>query len=138
MVDENSILLRIDHLKSYLDFLKEIKTKNEEEYLTNPYIYGSSERFLHLALECVINIGNHLVADLRLRKPQDNKDIFIILHEEEIISSSLKQKLVKMAGFRNLLVHGYTTINRKLIYGIIQNNLDDFVEFVKQIANYLD
>jgi len=86
----------------------------------------------------VIDIGNHLVADLRLRKPQDNKDIFIILHEEEIISSSLKQKLVKMAGFRNLLVHGYTTINRKLIYGIIQNNLDDFVEFVKQIANYLD
>ena len=39
-----------------------------------------------------------------------------------------------MAKFRNLLVHLYWDVNDKKIYEILQSELDDFNEFIKQIS----
>lgn len=39
-----------------------------------------------------------------------------------------------MAKFRNLLVHFYWNVNDEEIYKIIQTELDDFSEFIRQIS----
>jgi uncharacterized protein YutE (UPF0331/DUF86 family) len=116
MTDKNSVFLRIDHAREYLKILSDIKTKSKIEFLKNPYIYGTAERFLHLSIECMLDIGNHIIADLRLEKPEDNKDIFRILIENKILKNCDCDIMIKIAGFRNILVHDYTKLNRELIY----------------------
>jgi uncharacterized protein YutE (UPF0331/DUF86 family) len=98
MVDKNVVLFRVDYLREYLKFLNDVKQKSSDEYLSNPYIYGSAERFLHLAIESAIDIGNHIIADQMFRKPEDNRDIFRILNEKGILDKDLSQ-------YRNLLLH---------------------------------
>jgi len=39
-----------------------------------------------------------------------------------------------MAKFRNLLVHLYWKIEEEKVYELIQSELDDFNEFIEQIA----
>lgn len=48
--------------------------------------------------------------------------------------NKLKENLVNMAAFRNLLVHDYVRIDRGMVYKIITENLDDFRYFMKEIV----
>ena len=137
MVDKNVVLSRVDYLREYLKFLNGVKQKSSDEYLGNPYIYGSAERFLHLAIESTIDIGNHIIAGQMFRKPEDNRDIFRILNEEGVLDKELSGKLCGMAGFRNILVHGYTKLNREMVYSILQNNLIELEKFITIIVHYI-
>ena len=46
------------------------------------------------------------------------------------------QKLKKMKGFRNVLVHKYAEIDDELVYEHLKK-LGDFIEFRKQIVSFL-
>ena len=35
-----------------------------EGFVHDPEHYGSAERFLHLAIESILDMGNHIIADL--------------------------------------------------------------------------
>lgn len=137
MVKREVVLSRIDKLKEYLKYLSYVRNYTKEQYLNDPMIYASTERFLHLAIECVIDIGNHVISDMRYRKPESNKDIFRVLFENNVIEEILKDNLSNMAGFRNILVHDYLKLDRAIVYDIVLNNLKDIEQFVKIIVEYI-
>ncbi|MBC2581686.1 type VII toxin-antitoxin system HepT family RNase toxin [Clostridium sp. DJ247] len=137
MVKRDVIISRVNKLNEYINILKSIKKYDKETYISDPLLYGSSERFLHLSIECVLDIGNHVIADIRYRKPENNKDIFLVLYENKIIDEKLKNNLCNMASFRNILVHDYMKLDRGLVYEIINNNLKDIEEFVNVIIEYI-
>ena len=45
---------------------------------------------------------------------------------------------MKMAGFRNVLIHEYRDILLEKVYEILQNRLGDFYDFARSILDYLD
>jgi uncharacterized protein YutE (UPF0331/DUF86 family) len=137
MVKREVVLSRIDKLKEYLKYLSYVKNYTKENYIDDPMIYGSTERFLHLSIECVIDIGNHVISDMRYRKPESNKDIFLVLYENKIIEEKLKDNLSNMAGFRNILVHDYLRLDRAIVYDIVLNNLKDIEKFIRIIVEYV-
>lgn len=138
MVSSNILISKINNLKEYIDYLSGITNYSKDEYIASPMIYASFERFLHLSIECVLDIGNHIISDLRYRKPESNRDIFEVLYENNIISLELKEKLIKMADFRNILVHDYMKLDREIVYTVINNNLGDIEEFIKIIADFIN
>lgn len=137
MVRREVIIARIDKLNEYLSHLKGVSKYSSSEYTSSPLIYGSTERFLHLAIECVIDIGNHIISDMNFRKPENNKEIFEILHENKIIDGNLLQNLSRMAQFRNILVHDYIKLDREIVYSIVLNNLTDLESFIKAVGKYI-
>lgn len=137
MVKREVVISRINKLNEYIDILKTIRKHNKETYINDPLIYGSAERFLHLSIECVLDIGNHVISDMRYRKPENNKDIFLVLYENNILHEKIKKNLCNMAGFRNILVHDYMKLDRGVVYDIINSNLKDIEEFVKIIIQYV-
>lgn len=76
MVDKNLIMIKIDKIKEYLGYLQAVRKHSLAEFRNDPQIFGSAERFLHLAIECAIDIGNHIISDLHLQKPGSNREIF--------------------------------------------------------------
>lgn len=137
MANREVVIFIIDKLKGYLEFLEDVKKYSKEEYIKNPLIYGTSERSLHLVIECVMDIANHLIVDLRFRKPESNKDIFYILYENDIIDRKVKESLCNIVSFRNILIYDYLKLDREIIYDIILNNLDDIVAFLNIIKDYI-
>lgn len=63
--------------------------------------------------------------------------MFVALAEVGIIPSDFAQKLVGMAGFRNILVHMYLQVDLRMLYAFMQHNLEDFELFAKYISDYL-
>ena len=127
MVDRFVVDARIAKIREYVALLRKIYRQNEEKaFLKDPLVYGNAERYLQLAIQCVLDISNHIVADLRLNLPADNRELFEMLAEHKVLSKSLSARLTSMAGFRNILVHEYLEIDRKRVFGALKNDLGDF------------
>lgn len=137
MVDKNLIMIKIDKIKEYLGYLQAVRKHSLAEFRNDPQIFGSAERFLHLAIECAIDIGNHIISDLHLQKPGSNREIFEILNENKLIGDDLRNSLCKMAQFRNILVHDYLKIDREIVFNILQHNLSDLEQFVTEVIKSL-
>jgi len=56
------------------------------------------------------------------------------LEKAEIITVDLSKKMQAMAGFRNIAIHDYSSVNIDVIVDIIENRLTDLRDFT-QIAN---
>lgn len=137
MVDARILEKKISSLREYLKRASFFKKYNREEFSARPELYDLAERYLHLAAECVIDIGNHIISDLEMRSPEGYRDIFAILSENKIIDDKLSSKLQEWAGYRNILVHNYLKIDHGLSHGIINNDLKYLNQFIKKILRFL-
>jgi len=138
LIDRERIVARLEMLKEYLDILKECSNENFERLKKDKIFKGAVERYFQLAVECVIDIGEILISNLKLRKPEDARDVIDILGESGIIPDDFAYKLGPITGFRNILVHNYIRVNQELVYKFLKENLTDFDHFAKYITQYLD
>ena len=59
------------------------------------------------------------------------------LAQQGIVSEELGEKLARMAGYRNRLVHLYHQVTVEELYHIITDNLDDFRAFSDSIQKFV-
>ena len=138
MIEKEIIESRLHKLSYYLRILNDLRKIKAEKFINDPKIYGSAERFLHLAIECTLDIGNHIISFKQFRRPNDYREIFTILGEQKILPKELVSELEKMAQFRNRLVHVYWNLNHKFVHKILQTSLKDFDEFAKYIVDFVE
>lgn len=131
-MDKERILVKIDRLDRYLNELHDIMPENYEAYQKIEK-KRACERLLQVSIESVLDICAQIVIELRLGLPSEEDDIFEKLEQAKIISSSTRETLKRMRGFRNILVHEYGHIDDRLVYGILKNNIEDFSSIRKEI-----
>lgn len=95
------------------------------------------ERTLQIAIQAALDAASHIVADERLGEPSTYRQLFELLEKADYISLELSTELEKMAGFRNVLVHGYDSVDLAIVKDIVENRLDDLEQFAKLIRDRL-
>jgi uncharacterized protein YutE (UPF0331/DUF86 family) len=104
---------------------------DESAFVKDPLIYGNAERYLQLSIQAVLDISNHIVADMNWGLPASSTDLFDVLATHKVLSAPLSKKLTSMAGFRNVLVHEYLAIDRRRVYQALRDDLRDFERVVR-------
>ena len=138
MVDRYVVQARIAKIREYVALLRRIRSMTDERrFVSDPLTYGNAERYLQLAIQSVLDISNHIVADLGLGLPADSKELFVLLAKRRIVSARFAKKLTSMAGFRNLLVHEYLEIDRHRVYQVLRDELRDFEAFIRAVSKLL-
>jgi uncharacterized protein YutE (UPF0331/DUF86 family) len=137
MIRPEVLRKRLNKLDEYLSILRTLQKYTLDDFIGDPEHYGSAERFLHLAIEAVTDMGNHVVAELELGIVDWYSDIPKILARKGYLTPVLEEKWIQMIGFRNALVHDYTDIDRKVVYDILQNEVVDLEELKKVFAQFL-
>lgn len=128
---------RLNKLDEYLAILRGLQKYSFDEFIADPQRYGSVERFLHLAIEAINDMGNHVVAELDLGEVNWYSDILALLARADHIDDSLQEKWIRMIGFRNTLVHEYIEIDRKIVHDVLRNSLGDLEELRRTFAQFL-
>ena len=138
MLNHEVIESKLRFLREYLNDLKEYESISLNDYQTNKKDQRFVERTLHLACECCLDIAAHIISRKGFREPKDNKDFFGVLFENNIISVPVREAMVKMAKFRNIVVHDYARIEPGIIIGILKKDIGDFKQFAREVINYID
>ena len=129
---------RISKAYEYLEILKKIKKEYSKEiFVKDPLIYGSTERFLQLTIEALIDIGNHIVSDQNLGQVNFYSDIPELLYQNNYIKKDLKEIFIQIIGFRNILVHDYLNIDLSIVYSVLNEKLDDLFSILKEYSKFL-
>ena len=87
------------------------------------------EHTLQLAIQAALDAASHIVSDERLGEPRTNRELFTLLARAGWIDAALAAKLGSMAGFRNILVHGYDTVDLAIVEDAVAHHLDDLLAF---------
>ena len=132
--DRDTVQNRLLRLKEHMDILRSLQSYKIDEFKNDPKIYGSVEHFLQVSIECCIDIGNHLISRMSLRRPDGYSDVFRILGETGVIPEDFTRRLEEKAKFRNRIVHVYWDIDLEEVYKILQEDLGDFEKFSKYIS----
>ncbi len=91
------------------------------------------ERFveytLQIAVQAALDVASHIVSDERLGEPTSNKALFDLLARSGWVDARLAPRLRDMAGFRNVLVHGYAEVSLAVVADVLEHHLDDLLDF---------
>ncbi|HUW64384.1 MAG TPA: DUF86 domain-containing protein [Spirochaetia bacterium] len=138
MVDKEFLAERLKLLTGYISDLEEEAGVRLDDLKDDKRIRRYVERTLHLTVEACLDIGNHLIADMGLREPENYKDIMVILTEAGYLPKEKLQQFKDMAGFRNVIVHDYARIDPVILYGILKTDLLFFRLFAGMVKkNFL-
>lgn len=88
------------------------------------------EHTLQIAIQAALDAASHVVSDERLGEPVSYRELFDLLEKADYIPADLARELEKMAGFRNVLVHGYDDVDVAIVRDIVDNRLSDLLRFV--------
>ena len=129
---------RIAYIEDSVRSLERFKGVSFEEFSGNRDNFRIAFYDLHRALEAVMDIGSHILSRIPGARPTSYKDISKILGRHGIIPQDFaSNQLMKMAGYRNRMVHFYSEISEMELHQIIQEELQDFNVFCTHITAVL-
>lgn len=128
---------KISAVQKYVAVLRSFRVTGSRELEENLERRGAVERYLYLVAQTSIDIAEQIISLRGFRKPATLAEAFEILSEQEILSGELSSRLVRMAGFRNILAHDYEKVDYMRVFEILEHGLYDIEEFVKAVQAYL-
>ena len=138
VVDREGIEARLRRLEDCVSELRRIRPATLEAYAHDRGLRDRCERNLQVAIQCALDAGNHIIAEEILTSPEDQADILRILASEGILPQELAERILPMAGFRNILVHEYLRLDHIKVFETLTRGLDDLEEFARHIQSWLD
>jgi uncharacterized protein YutE (UPF0331/DUF86 family) len=138
MVNHEKIRNKLRAVKICLEKLEELKKISENEFLADYKLTDTARHNLQIAVEAMLDIANHIIARHSFEIPKRNADSFIILCKHGILNKEMQATYVAMARFRNRIVHMYDDVDNREVYRILQEHLNDYYSFVRDIVRYME
>ena len=136
-MDLTPIVARLSAIGNSVNALKDIREASLDEFLEDPALAPSSERYIQVAIQAALDIGVIVLTEEGVKTPDEYRDIFPRLGDIGVLPPEFAQKLVGMAKFRNVLVHLYLQVDPEKVYHYLQHDLGDLERFAQYIGEYL-
>jgi uncharacterized protein YutE (UPF0331/DUF86 family) len=91
------------------------------------------EHTIQIAVQAALDVASHVVSDERLGEPRTNRELFDLMERHGWLASALAEVLRRMAGFRNVLVHGYEDVDLAVVRDVLEHRLDDLLAYVAAV-----
>ncbi|NWF98883.1 MAG: DUF86 domain-containing protein [Nitrospirae bacterium] len=137
-LDINKIEKSLSVIQEFLIELRKLSDLSIEEFLADKRNPSSAESYLRRSLEAIFDISRHILAKTYGFKEIEYKNIARQLGEKGIIEKEYSKTLMKMAGYRNRMVHLYHEISSEEIYNILKYHLSDIERFISDIVLFIE
>ena len=128
MTDPELLAKRLAQIETCVRELRELA--RPEEIGTDVREARFVEHTLQIAIQAALDVASHIVSDGHLGEPRTNRELFDLLEKAKWIDMELAAALRNMAGFRNILVHGYDTVDLGIVRDVVEQHLDELLAFV--------
>lgn len=126
----------MNELSERLARLWPLAHKARAEFDADAYLCDIVERNLEVAAQCCLDICQRIIALEGGRKAVDYHDAIVRMGEMGVLLPDFAQRLAPLAGFRNILVHGYLVIDWDQVYRSLQR-LAELEQFSDQVRAWL-
>lgn len=134
MENKAVIINKLESIERCINRIKEEyeeNPKNLDDYRRNDAIVLNLQR----ACENATDIAMYIISTRKLGIPQTKKEAFDLLKKASLISDELCKNMKGMIGFRNIAIHEYKQIDEEILQDVIENHLQDLIDFARQMLN---
>ena len=137
---EIDVLIIRRHLAALRESLQVLAARSDvtlEELNADTELLWVVERGLQLCAQNALDIATHIAAS-RGRDVPDYASAIDELGRLGVLDREFVQEFRNVAGFRNVLVHGYLDVDLDVLHTLLHERLGDFESFAARIETYLD
>ena len=131
MTDEELVAKRLAFIETCLRELRQLARPGD--LTTDIREQRFVEHTLQLSIQAALDVAAHIVSEQRLGEPATNRELFDRLAQAGWIGRELADRVSNMAGFRNVLVHGYTDVDLSIVQDVLANHLGDLDAYIAAI-----
>ena len=136
MTDPDLVAKKLAQIETYVAELRKLARPErlKEDLRESRFV----QHTLQVAAQAAIDVASHVVSDERLGEPSTNRELFDLLGRHSWIDGPLAAALGDMAGFRNVLVHGYADVDLDKVEDVLRHHLVDLLAFVTAVRRKLE
>jgi len=124
-------------LREALSHLRRHAGRTAAELRADADLRWAVERGLQLCAQNTLDIATHLAAAAGLDAP-DYASAIDRLAELSVLPAELASRLRAIAGFRNVLVHGYLQTDLAIVERVLREKLAELEDFAARVEDYLE
>jgi uncharacterized protein YutE (UPF0331/DUF86 family) len=137
-LDRETICRRLHALEGYAAELDRLAaTVPRQQFTDQISSQWAIEHGLQLAIECVLDVGSHLIAAESLGAPQSYREVIEILGTRCVLPADFVAKVQGMPGFRNILIHDYLAVDLDVVWQMLHDGPAQFREFIGYVAAHI-
>lgn len=133
----NKIQENLNLIGEFLEKLRKLQRLSKDEFLSDERNPAAAESFLRRCIEAIFDVGRHILSKSFAFKSLEYKEVAKELGDKRIVTKEYSEMLIKIAGYRNRMVHFYKEIKDRELYDILQNDLGDVEKFLKEMEIFL-
>ena len=126
----------MDELSERSARLQPLRDRARSDFDQDPYLRDIVERNLEVAAQCCIDVSHRIISLESAQKPVDYYDAILRMGELGVLPANFSRHLAPLAGFRNILVHEYLTVDWDEVYRAL-HNLEDLERFSELVRSWL-
>ncbi|PCI26767.1 MAG: hypothetical protein COB67_09785 [SAR324 cluster bacterium] len=121
------------HQQKMLRILREYSAKSLDDWEETDYL--SIERALQVLIESLIGFARYTLEQSHQVKVSRSREAFDELKQRQNLSHENHKKVMRLIGFRNILVHDYLNLDDDIIEAIV---IKKEYELIEDIIGILD
>lgn len=135
-LDPEVVRRHLEALRDALANLRRHAGRSARDLRANADLRWAVERGLQLCIQNALDIATHLAAGSGL-DASDYATAIDRLAELSVLPAEFAVRLRPIAGFRNVLVHGYLQVDLSIVEEVLKTKLDELDEFAHRVEGYL-
>jgi len=135
MVDPGVILKRAEQIEKHLDRIRPFTSLSYDAFLKDEMIQDVVEYNLFQIVNHLIDIFQHIVVDEEYGFPETAYESAQILLTKGILGGQDVEIFKQMVGFRNVVGHDYSNINKDVVYQILTHGEKDIRTLLTRVVS---
>lgn len=136
VVERATVQALLATIEKRLERLSDLAEPDVAEFAADQDAQDIAERNFEVMIQACIDLAFHILADRAEPMPETNRAAFAALAGTGLIDTALGDRLQQMAGFRNLLAHGYVRLVPERVHAAF-DSLGDVRELIASLLPYL-
>lgn len=120
-----------------LEELRSVHGRGLESYLASRTDQAVVERLLERMVTRMIDVNYHLITAAGHPPPSDYHASFQQLGGLGILDAGFAARIARAAGLRNRLVHDYDDLDQRLLFGALQDALNDVPGYAASVYEWM-
>lgn len=134
MVDKALLAARVASVRDAVSRVRSVLPAEADAFLADRTVREVVLLNLFVALQDVLSLATHWIADEGSVVPQSYRDVFLGMGQRGLVSAELAGRLAAASGLRNLVAHQYAVIDWLRIHEIASRHLGDLLDFCEELA----
>ena len=132
-----TVVQKATQVQGMLAGIERLPLSDPAAFAADPRNAASAESYLRRALEALLDLGRHILAKGFGQGPAEYKEVALGLARAQVLGESQGALLVRLAGYRNRLVHFYDEVTDEELFEICTQHAGDVGDLLDALLGWV-